>query len=128
MSEPFAFKMVSQVFSWGKVGAGLECEAHRHLHRILPLGADAVADAERETAKYLSNAIKEATGRSASDWIDEYVATESKALLYSTTKTIQQIASELHFDSQSLFGKYFKRVTGISPREYRASIAQGNSN
>ncbi|MBO5692528.1 MAG: helix-turn-helix transcriptional regulator [Tidjanibacter sp.] len=98
------------------------------MHRILPLGADAVANAERETAKYLSKAIKEATGRSASDWIDEYVATESKALLYSTTKTIQQIASELHFDSQSLFGKYFKRVTGISPREYRTSIAQGNSN
>lgn len=80
------------------------------------------------TPKYLSKAIKEATGRSASEWIDEYVATESKALLYSTTMTIQQIATELHFDSQSLFGKYFKRVTGISPREYRASIAQGNSN
>lgn len=75
------------------------------------------------TSKYLSSAVKEATGRSASDWIDEYVATESKALLYSTDQTIQQIAAELHFESQSLFGKFFKRVTGLSPRAYRNSIA-----
>jgi AraC-like DNA-binding protein len=36
--------------------------------------------------------------------------------------TIQQIADELNFPSQSVFGKYFKRVTGVSPREYRNRI------
>ena len=39
-----------------------------------------------------------------------------------TTMTIQQIADTLHFPSQSVFGKYFKRVTGLSPREYRNRI------
>lgn len=72
--------------------------------------------------KYLSRAVKEASGKSASEWIDEYVVTESKALLYSTNQTIQQIADSLGFESQSLFGKYFKRVTGISPRSYRKQI------
>lgn len=33
--------------------------------------------------------------------------------------TIQQIADRLHFPSQSVFGKFFKRVTGLSPRAYR---------
>lgn len=79
------------------------------------------------TTKYLSKAVKDATGRSASDWIEEYVVTESKALLYSTNQTIQQIATELHFESQSLFGKYFKRVTGISPRQYRSGIIASNT-
>lgn len=75
------------------------------------------------TPKYLSKAVKDATGKSAAEWIDEYVITESKALLYSTNQTIQQIADSLGFESQSLFGKYFKRVTGISPRAYRQQIS-----
>lgn len=74
------------------------------------------------TPKYLSKAIKEATGTSATEWIERYVTTESKALLYSTDQTIQQISDALGFESQSLFGKYFKRVVGVSPRTYRQQI------
>lgn len=71
------------------------------------------------TPKYLSQAIKDVTGKPALDWIDEFTVVESKALLKSTDLTIDQIASKLGFLSSSLFGKYFKRVTGVSPRRYR---------
>lgn len=73
------------------------------------------------TPKYLSLSVKEATGKPALEWIDEYVSAEAKALLRSTDMTIDQIGEYLNFMSQSLFGKYFKRVTGMSPREYRYS-------
>ena len=71
------------------------------------------------TVKYLSQVVKEQTGRPASEVIEQYVITECKALLSSTTMSIQQIADTLNFPSQSVFGKYFKRATGMSPREYR---------
>ena len=71
------------------------------------------------TVKYLSQVVKEKTGRPASEVIEQYVTTECKALLSSTTMSIQQIADTLNFPSQSVFGKYFKRATGMSPREYR---------
>ncbi|MDR0811981.1 MAG: helix-turn-helix domain-containing protein [Paludibacter sp.] len=71
------------------------------------------------TPKYLSKLIKTATGKSANDWIDEYVMLEAKALLKSSKLSIQQISDELNFTDQSFFGKYFKRVEGISPKEYR---------
>ncbi|MDR1763062.1 MAG: helix-turn-helix domain-containing protein [Dysgonamonadaceae bacterium] len=71
------------------------------------------------TSKYLSQVIKSATGKSASDWIDDYVILEARALLKSTNMTIQQISDALNFPSQSFFGKYFKRIAGVSPREYR---------
>jgi AraC-type DNA-binding domain-containing proteins len=71
------------------------------------------------TPKYLSKTIKESTNTSANDWIDNYVTLEAKALLKSTNMTIQQISDELNFPSQSFFGKYFKRVVGTSPKEYR---------
>jgi len=71
------------------------------------------------TPKHLSKVIKETSGRPANDWIDDLVVLEAKALLKSTNMTISQISDELNFPSQSFFGKYFKRVTGISPSEYK---------
>ena len=72
------------------------------------------------TSKHLSKIIKEISGKHANDLIDEHVTFEAKALLKSTNMTIQQISDELNFPSQSFFGKYFKRVTGKSPMEYKS--------
>ena len=36
-----------------------------------------------------------------------------------TDMTVQQISDYLNFPSQTFFGKYFKRRTGLSPKEYR---------
>jgi AraC-like DNA-binding protein len=71
------------------------------------------------TPKHLSKVIKDNSGLSASDWVEKQVILEAKALLKSTNKTIQQISDELNFPTQSFFGKYFKRIVGVSPSEYR---------
>lgn len=71
------------------------------------------------TPKYLSKTIKETSGKSAIDWINDFVILEAKALLKSTNMTVQQISDELNFPSQSFFGKYFKRCVGVSPKEYK---------
>lgn len=72
------------------------------------------------TPKYLSQSVKETTGKPALEMIDDFVIAESKALLRSSMMTIEQISDTMGFMSQSLFGKYFKRVTGVSPRDYRS--------
>lgn len=74
------------------------------------------------TPKYLSRIIKDVTGHSALEYIEDYVITEAKSLLASTNMSIQEISYELGFPSQSVFGKYFKRVTRMSPKEYRNSF------
>jgi AraC-like DNA-binding protein len=71
------------------------------------------------TPKYLSQIIKANTGKSANNCIDDYVILEAKAFLKSSKLTIQQISDEFNFSDQSVFGKYFKRIVGISPKEYR---------
>lgn len=73
------------------------------------------------TPKYLSKLIRDNSNKSVNDWINEYVVLEAKALLKSTNKSIQQISDELNFPSQSFFGKYFKRLAGVSPKVYRMS-------
>lgn len=70
--------------------------------------------------KYLSAVIKQISGRSAAEWIDEYVILEAKNLLRYSTMNIQEIAYYLNFTTQSFFGKYFKHLTGITPGQYRA--------
>lgn len=74
------------------------------------------------SAKYMTTLIKNASGKSALQWIEDYVILDAKAQLYSTVNTIQQIAYELNFPSQSLFGRYFKRIVGVSPSDYRISV------
>lgn len=82
---------------------------------------DFYADKMCLTVKHISRIVKDVSGKSATDWIDDHVVLEAKALLKSTNMTIQQISDELNFPSQSFFGKYFKRVEGVSPKEYRCS-------
>lgn len=77
------------------------------------------ADKLSITPKYLSSLVKENTGKFANEWIDSYVILEAEALLKSTNMTIQQISDNLNFSTQSVFGKYFKRLTGKSPKEYK---------
>lgn len=72
--------------------------------------------------KYLSLIIKEATGKSAAEWIDQYVLQEAKNLLRYSGKNVQQIAYELNFSNQSSFGKYFKHLTGMSPTQFQNSF------
>jgi AraC-like DNA-binding protein len=71
--------------------------------------------------KYLTVLVKEATGRSAADWINEFVIIEAKNLLRFSGKNVQQVAYALSFSNQSSFGKYFKHLTGMSPSEYQKS-------
>lgn len=73
------------------------------------------------TPKYLSKLVKDHTGRAAADWIEQHVILDARALLHSTDLSIQQIATTLNFPNQSFFGKYFKRATGVSPKQYRTS-------
>lgn len=71
------------------------------------------------TPKYLSKLIKQASGRSAPDWIDEFVVLEAKNLLKYSNMAIKEIVFQLHFPNQSVFYKFFKTHTGLTPTEYR---------
>lgn len=71
------------------------------------------------TPKYLTETVKEISGKSAGEIIDDFVIQEAKIILSDSNLSISEVAEELHFSDQSFFGKFFKRHTGISPKEYR---------
>ncbi|MEA5141026.1 AraC family transcriptional regulator [Arcicella rigui] len=69
--------------------------------------------------KYLTQTVKEVSGKSAGELIDDFVIQESKLLLTDASLSISEVADILHFSDQSFFGKFFKRHTGFSPSEFR---------
>ncbi len=76
------------------------------------------------TPKHLSAVLKEISGKTAGEWIDHRVILEAKLLLRTTGMNIQEISLALNFSNQSFFGKYFKHLTGMSPRDYRNNLSE----
>jgi AraC-like DNA-binding protein len=73
------------------------------------------------TTQYLSSIIKEQSGKSASQWIQDALMIEAKRMLKTPRINVQQVANELNFPDQSTFGKFFKKHAAMSPTVFRKS-------
>ena len=71
--------------------------------------------------KYLSAIIKDVSGKKMSGLISEVVILDTKSQLKNTDETISQISDSLNFPNPSFFCKYFKKHTGMTPKDYRYS-------
>ncbi len=71
------------------------------------------------TPHYLSTIIREASGQTVMQWINQSVVLEAKVLLKHSDLLIFQISDELNFPNPSFFSKFFKRMTGMTPAEYQ---------
>ena len=82
------------------------------------------ADLLHLTPKHFSKVIRQETGGlSPADWIEQYVVAQAKQLIeIYPTRTLGQIAFMLGFSEPSSFYRYFKRVSGITARQYRESL------
>lgn len=71
------------------------------------------------TPKYLSVAVKEVTGHTIRDWVNEAMLITAKKYIMTTDFSVQQIAEKLDFQTSSSFVRFFRKKTGYTPLEYR---------
>ena len=71
--------------------------------------------------QYLGSIIMEVSHRSARQWIDEAALQRIKVMLLHSTATLSTISDRMSFTEPSHFSRYFKRLTGLTPNEYRCS-------
>ena len=74
------------------------------------------------TPKYLAEAVKETTGKSPRDLINDVLLLECKVQLGSTNKSITEIAHELQFEDQAHFSRFVKQHTGLTPTDWRKKV------
>lgn len=84
-------------------------------HRNISFYADALA----LTPHYLSALIAKVSGRSVMYWINRATLVRAKAMLKNKDTLVCEVADRLNFTSQSAFGLFFKRETGMTPSQYQ---------
>lgn len=73
------------------------------------------------TAKHLSEVCKKVTGRTALQWITDYIVRDVRYYLLYTDLSVKEIVFALKFPNASFFGKYVRTHFGMSPTEFRVS-------
>ncbi len=77
------------------------------------------ADLLAVTPNHLNRTIKDLSGKTVSDFINEMLVLEAKTLLKHSALTISEIAYQLSFSDHPHFNKFFKKQTGLTPTEFR---------
>ena len=68
---------------------------------------------------YFCRFFKKATGRTANDYITEYRVEQATYLLKNTDSSVSEVATKTGFDDSAYFARACRRITGMSPTEYR---------
>lgn len=70
------------------------------------------------TPRWLSRVVKEVSGQYASELINQFLINEAKQLLRTKKYTVNQICDMLNFSTQQMFTRFFKNMTGNTPKQY----------
>ena len=98
------------------------------LHRVLSLvneyagrerTVNFYADRLSLSPNWLSNVVKTTSGKTVMKWINLAVVQKAKLALAYSDAPVYAIANDLNFASESIFSRYFKRETGLTPVEFR---------
>lgn len=69
--------------------------------------------------RYFSTVIRGVSGKPPKEWIDDALLTQIKIELKYSEKTVVQISDDNNFPNPSFFSKFFKRLAGMTPLEYK---------
>ena len=72
------------------------------------------------SSDYLSRVVRQVSGgRTVVDYINQMLLMEATFLLRQTSLSITQISDRLHFAEVTTFARFFTRMKGMTPREFR---------
>lgn len=76
------------------------------------------------TPKYLNTIVRNMTGHTTKNIIDQYVTLQIKLQLRNSEKSVKQLSWDFNFSDESFFCRYFKLHTGLTPQQFRKNIKQ----
>lgn len=114
--------VLGQIRPGGKVAAVSE----RFLQLVFergktPLSVAEYAEMLNVTPNYLNKTVKNRTRRTAIDWIEIARLNIAKKLLKDPSISIAEVSAQAGLPDQSYFSRFFKKMTGQTPSEFRSS-------
>jgi two-component system response regulator YesN len=85
----------------------------------LDLNRDEIAEQVYLNPAYLSRLFRKETGKSLTDYMSELRVEKAKRQLENSNIKISDIAVSVGYSNFSHFSQLFKKLTGMSPQEYR---------
>ena len=97
----------------------IRCRRYMNEHTCELREVREVAQACHIDPSYLSRLFRRYEGMPPREFLLRLKLGRATELLLSTDYAVQHIARELHFSDQFIFSRAFKRVLGMSPKQYR---------
>ena len=85
-----------------------------------PISLGDIAQAVGYSPAYLTNLVRQQTGKSVHRWLVERRMTQAISLLQETKSTVSQIAEEVGYQDVCHFSRYFRQFYGTSPQAWRS--------
>ncbi len=80
------------------------------------------ADALSVSPNYLARVVKQISGKSTLEWINEAIMTDVRTALLHTDESVKEISALLGFGNPAFFGKYVKKHSGLTPKQLRSQL------
>ena len=87
------------------------------------LSLSSLAGTQNISSGYLSTLFKKEVGQTLTDYVNSRRVEQAAAMLRSGTLQVQTVAQYCGIPDVNYFSKLFKRYTGVSPKEFRATLA-----
>lgn len=95
-------------------------KANKFEEKTIPSIED-IASSMAMTPRYLSDALKAETGKTAMENLHLHMIDKAKDMLVATDASVATVAYDLGFEYPQYFARLFKKKTGMTPTEYRQS-------
>lgn len=115
----FANRVAQSKMPEGISQEAFACIQYINSHLNEPISIEDVARHIHRSVAYTAKHFKENLEFNLGEYITHARIQEAKSLLRYTDKTLSEISSYLCFSSQSYFQNVFKKITGMTPNEYR---------
>ena len=89
------------------------------------LSIKSISDHVNRSAPYVCTFFKAETGQTLNQYITGYRMERAQEMLANPRYKITDVASRTGYTDVNYFGKIFKKISGVSPSEYRQNLTSG---
>ena len=106
---PYSDPLLNQVFDF----------IESHYFEAISLAE--VAKEVNKSTSYLTNIVRQKTGKTVLQWIIEFRMAKARCLLVQTDWSVEKIAEAVGYLDMRHFNRLFGRIHGLSPRKWQSS-------